>query len=124
MRYTLLCIVTLAAIIAGPAFAQPKPSAPPSWQANQINPIVRTASNRAVSLTIQNATISTQYGKLTAPAGRAFLVLGTEWTNHIALTSIKGKNAATAYKVPDLRDNAYLVADGVSAWQLSIAADG
>ncbi len=124
MRFHLLKSFTLVAVLAGTASAQTKPSTQPVWQSGQINPIVRTGTNRAVSLTINNVTVSNQYGKLTAPAGRAFLVLGTEWTNHIALTSINGKNAATAYKVPDLRDNAYLVADGITVWQLATTADG
>src|SRR5947209_16944589 len=76
--------------------ASTHPSAQPSWQIDRINSIVKSAANRAVQLTIDNATLATHYGRFDAAPGRAFLILATQWTNHITLTRINGKSAPTA----------------------------
>jgi Mg-chelatase subunit ChlD len=117
-----LCLVC---VMVGAAPGQEAvPGARSPWESGEIVPIVRTASNRAVTLTVVNAALSARYGSREAAPGRAFLIVATEWVNHIPLVQIKGKNSATAYMVPDLRDQAYLVADGTTVWQLDKKADG
>lgn len=119
MKSLLLAALAVFAAIALQSSAQPQTIAPAAWKNDRIIPVVRFTSNRAAGLTILNVTRSQHYGKLRAAPGRDLLVLATEWSNHIELSRVKGKSVATAYTVKDLRDNAYLVADGQTLWQLA-----
>jgi hypothetical protein len=88
----------------------------------QVVPVYRWADNRAVRLTVENVSLTSHYGELTAPESGRFLVVSTEWTNHISLKQVKAP--VPTYMVGNLADEVYLVIDGRKVAGLAPEADG
>ena len=116
----------LFASIAAMALGSPCADADPASQSlseDVITPIARTAANRAAQITVANITLTRKFGATPAPEGRRFLVVGCEWGNVILLSHFAGAAIGTEYRVPDLADNLYLVADGKTLYRLWPKAD-
>ena len=95
----------------------------PSMTEDVIAPVARTTANRAARITVANVTLTRQFGATPAPEGHRLLVIGCEWENVILLSHFAGAAVGTEYRVPDLADNLYLVADGKTLYRLWQKAD-
>ena len=118
-RALLTCMLfeALASITVGrPAAYADEASSP--LREDVITSVARTTANRAAQLTVANITLTRQFGATAAPEGRQFLVVGCQWDNVILLSHFAGAAIATEYKVPDLADHIYLVADRKTAYRL------
>src|SRR5216117_2532754 len=104
----LCCLATLALAAASLSAA----AAEGDWETGKTYPLRLTASNRAVKLSVVNASIADRYGDNPASAGRKLLILSTRWSNLIPLTLIEEKQVPTEYRVPNLADHLYAVVDG------------
>jgi hypothetical protein len=68
--------------------------------------------NRAVSIDVASCELRADYGTVTAPAGRQFLVIDTTWKNRIPLSLVYQTKISKTYSVPALADRLYLVVNG------------
>ena len=74
--------------------------------------------NRACRLRIFGMTERAAYGARTPAAGKKLIVLDAEFENIIPLTLVQSNQVPTIYRIKDLGDHLYLVADGVKAARL------
>ena len=115
----LLASMAMMIVASSRAFADPASS----LVEDVITPVARATANRAAQLTVANVTSTLQFGATHAPTGRRFLVVGCRWENIILLSHIAGAAIGTEYKVPDLADNLYLVADDKTVYRLWAKVD-
>src|SRR4051812_25333364 len=114
-------IVLFASMVGAIAVGSERANADPqssSLKEDVITPVARTTANRAAQLTVANITLTRQFGATAAADGRRFLVVGCQWENVILLSHIGGAALATEYKIPNLADHIYLVADGKTLYRL------
>ena len=96
---------------AGSANA-PQPTLPANLKPDRIYPLRSSTANRGLRVTVVNASLTRTFAARQAPEGRQWLVLSTEWENVIPWTVIDEKQVPTAYRIPQLFDHLYVVADG------------
>lgn len=120
-RYARLWVAAIAcaAACAGTACVA---AAETDWETGKTYPLRLTGNNRAVKLTVANASFAERYGEASAAPGRRLLILNTRWANLIPLTLIEEKQVPTQYQIPNLADHLYLVVDGRVAARLAPGA--
>ena len=105
-------------------FAAPSESAPPPSAAAVEGPLFERAGNRAAELQVHAVRLQAQFGPLQAPPGGTLVLVDCEWRNILPLSLVYEQLKSTAYAVPDMRDQVYLVADGCRLLRICPAADG
>jgi hypothetical protein len=95
-----------------PAGADPVDALRGSVKAEAAPPPALETSNRACILRIHGMTERASYGGRTPAAGLKFLVLDASFENTIPLTLVQSNQVPTQYKVKELGDHLYVVADG------------
>lgn len=113
----LLAVLVLGAVCA--VSTRAAAAAEGDWETGKTYPLRLTGNNRAVKLSVANASFAQRYGETAAAPGRRLLILNTRWANLIPLTLIEEKQVPTEYKVPNLADHLYLVVDGRVAARLA-----
>ncbi|MBN2492536.1 MAG: VWA domain-containing protein [Planctomycetes bacterium] len=70
------------------------------------------ATNRATSLALRSVALLDGFGGETAPEGHRFLVVATRWENRLTPQVAREQLVPVAYRIPNLSDHLYAVADG------------
>ncbi len=72
------------------------------------------ASGRSngLSISVNSMGMLSRFGEWTAPKGSRLLVIGATMENLLPPQDVKGQETPVAYRVPQLYDNLYVVADG------------
>jgi hypothetical protein len=68
--------------------------------------------NSAVELKVTSVALLDRYGDAPAPTSKAWLAIGTNWTNLQPARLIDGKSLPVQYLIPKLADNLYCVVNG------------
>ena len=104
----------------------PSAAAPPSQapvEPAAVGP-VWAATSRAAELEVHGFKLQASYARVKAPEGGALILVDTQWRNVLPLGLVYGQLKSTSYRIPDLRDHAYLVADGCRLLRIAPDADG
>src|SRR4051812_42105037 len=117
---TILRPLLAALLVSSTTFAE-GPSLPAEPQPGKIYGVRAFAANDGVRVTVLNASVVKRYGPRQAPAGRAWVVLSTEWENTVppVAAGADGDPLSTAFKLPRLPDMVYLVLDNARVARVS-----
>lgn len=104
----------------------PSATASPSPTSVDAEPVggVWAAKSRAAELEVFGFKLQPSYAKVRAPEGGTLVLVDTHWRNVLPLGLVYGQVKSTSYRFPNLRDHAYLVADGCRLLRIAEDADG
>ena len=122
MTHRLSSCCTVLVLLA--SFGAAHAALPADPEPGKIYGVRASAANEGVRVTVLNASVVNRYGPRQAPAGRAWVVLNTEWENIVppVAAGADGDALSTAFKLPRLADMVYLVLDNARVARVSAEA--